>query len=164
MSKAFTRESDDAPERPLPRRPAARLAPEGKNYITADGAARLESELQELLAGDAGAAGGAAGQRVAEIRHILRTTVPVQPPETAESRIRFGARVTLRRADGSEPCYRIVGLDEADPDQGWISWLSPLATALLRSEKGQSIHFRFPSGEEPLEILDVQYASGPSTP
>ena len=163
MSKAFTRESDDAPEWPQPRRPAAALAPEGKNYITADGTARLQTELDRLLEGGGREHRGADPQRILQIRQILRTTTPVEPPDASEQRVRFGATVTLREPDGSTVQYRIVGLEESDPDRGWISWLSPLAKTLLQAEQGQQIRFRFPSGEALLDILKVDYTPPPLT-
>jgi transcription elongation factor GreB len=50
-----------------------------------------------------------------------------------------------------------VGVDEIDIDRGWVSWQSPIAKALLNGKRGQRIRFKFPSGEETLEILDISY-------
>jgi transcription elongation factor GreB len=70
--------------------------------------------------------------------------------------VSFGATVTVRRKDG-EISYRIVGVDEADPDRGWVSWPSPIARALLQARLGERVSFKFPSGEETLEILEISY-------
>lgn len=53
--------------------------------------------------------------------------------------------------------YRIVGVDEIDIDSGWVSWLSPIAKALLNRKRGQRVLFKFPSGEKTLEIVDIKY-------
>ncbi len=71
--------------------------------------------------------------------------------------VRFGASVRVRRADGEEDDYRIVGVDEIDLDRSWVSWLSPIARALLNARRGQRVRFRFPSGEEELEIVEISY-------
>jgi transcription elongation factor GreB len=71
--------------------------------------------------------------------------------------VRFGATVTVRDQNGGESCYRIVGVGETDINRGWVSWLSPVAKALLHARVGQWVKFRFPSGEEQLEIISVKY-------
>ena len=53
--------------------------------------------------------------------------------------------------------YRIVGVDEIDLDRGWVSWLSPIAKALLNARAGERVRFKFPSGQEELEIVKVEY-------
>ena len=58
---------------------------------------------------------------------------------------------------GAKLTYRIVGVDEIDLNRGWVSWQSPIAKALLNGKRGQRIRFKFPSGEETLEILDIRY-------
>jgi transcription elongation factor GreB len=65
--------------------------------------------------------------------------------------------VTVREYNGAESRYRIVGVDETDLDRGWISWVSPLAKALLNARIGQRVRFKLPSGEEELEIVGVAY-------
>lgn len=69
----------------------------------------------------------------------------------------FGASVDVRDSRGVESSYRIVGVDETDIDRGWVSWLSPIAKALNNARVGERVKFRFPSGEEKLEILRVSY-------
>jgi len=65
--------------------------------------------------------------------------------------------VTVRESNGSETRYRIVGVDETDLDNNWVSWMSPIAKALLNRKPGERIHFKFPSGEETLEIKEISY-------
>ena len=167
MSKAFTRESDDAPDEPPARLPQP-LPPGAKNYITQDGEQRLRGELEQLSARRSvlAAAGDAESKqrlpaldaRIRQMLQILQSVVVVAPPDGGEQ-VRFGATVTVRQRDGSTTDYRIVGVDETDIDRGWVSWLSPIAKALLNRRAGESIRFKFPSGEEPLEILSVSYAA-----
>ena len=165
MSKAFTKESDDERDET----PAARSSlPEGvRNLITPGGAARLREELERLVETERPALAGDddpdARRRLraldARIRHLndsLKSAVVVPPPEPRDDRVRFGATVTFRSADGEET-YQIVGVDEADAERGWVSWLSPIAKALLDAPVGSRFRFRLPSGERELEILRVSY-------
>jgi transcription elongation factor GreB len=71
--------------------------------------------------------------------------------------VRFGACVTVRESDGGEASYRIVGVDESDADKNWVSWMSPIAKALLNRKRGEQVRFKFPSGEETLEIIEISY-------
>jgi transcription elongation factor GreB len=172
MSKAFTRESDDAPDLPVRLPRASPLPPGAKNYITPDGAARLRAELDQLLQMERpGAAHDSVPEadhearrriqaldtRVAELQHALQTVVVVPAPAPPHDEVRFGATVLVREPNGEEVPYRIVGVDETDIDRGWVSWLSPIAKALLNGRLGQRVRFRFPSGEAELEIIDIRY-------
>jgi transcription elongation factor GreB len=165
MSKAFTRESDDEQDEV----PVVRSSlPEGvRNLITQSGAARLREELERMvnvgrpaLAGDADPDARrrlrALDARIRQLDEALQGAVIVPPPETGDDRVRFGATVTVRGRDGEET-YRIVGVDEADAARGSVSWLSPIARALLDAPVGGRVKFRFPSGEEELEILSAKY-------
>jgi transcription elongation factor GreB len=69
----------------------------------------------------------------------------------------FGATVTLRDEDGRDSTYTIVGIDEADASRGRISWVSPLARALLKRREGDELVFQAPGGEQTLEIVGVEY-------
>lgn len=69
----------------------------------------------------------------------------------------FGATVTYKQKDQSEITVKIVGIDEANLANGKISWISPLAKALMKSRKGDVIQFNTPSGTEIIEILSVSY-------
>ena len=64
---------------------------------------------------------------------------------------------SVRETSGAESSYRIVGVDETDIDRNWVSWLSPIAKALLNARVGQRVRFKFPSGEAELEIVSVAY-------
>jgi transcription elongation factor GreB len=81
----------------------------------------------------------------------------VAPPTAPEDRVRFGATVMVRERSGEESCYRIVGVDETDVDRGWVSWLSPIAKALLNARLGDRVKMRLPAGEKELEITRVAY-------
>lgn len=169
MSKAFTRESDDAPEAPLAR-PASVLPPGVKNLLTPGGAVRLQQELEQLTAEEATLRTKTPGdddsakrrlqglaQRFLQIQHALQTAVITGPPAVAGDAVRFGATVMVRERSGETTSYRIVGVDETDLDQNWVSWLSPIAKALLNARVGQSVRLKLPGGEEELEILRVSY-------
>jgi transcription elongation factor GreB len=82
----------------------------------------------------------------------------------AASRVFFGATVTYRSADGRERTVSIVGLDEVDLNRGYISWMSPLARALMKSTIGDRVLLRAPTKTEHLDILDVDYAPIPMDP
>jgi transcription elongation factor GreB len=168
VSKAFTRESDDAPERPMrPRRPSP-LPPGARNYLTPDGAQRLREELNHLLKIEKPRLSAAADddarrqlqmvhERIEHLQQSLQSAVVTPPPAAPDGRVRFGATVTVRNPRGEESRYRIVGVDEADVDRDWVSWLSPIAKALLNARTGQEIRLQLPGGEEKLEILGVTY-------
>ena len=161
MSKAFTRETDDGPEVPVTRRPGSGLPPGATNYLTEGGARRLREELDRLLeaAGSAngdGSAGGGSQDRQRFLRELLRTAVVVKPSTGSVNRVRFGTRVTVRGVEGATATYHIVGVDEADPEQGRISCISPLARALANRCCGEQVRFEVPSGTETSEILSIE--------
>lgn len=95
-------------------------------------------------------------QRIAQLEASLQSA-EVVPPPTENNVVRFGATVIVRRRDGDEDEYRIVGVDETDLDRGWVSWISPIARALLNAPLGGRVKFKFPSGEEELEIVRISY-------
>ncbi|HEX7515651.1 MAG TPA: GreA/GreB family elongation factor [Chthoniobacterales bacterium] len=169
MSKAFTREENDGPD--IPDLPAltSTLAPGAKNYITPAGAQRLRDELQQLVEltrpalanppddPDAKRQLARLDQRIMQLEESLQSAEVVTPTNGPADVVRFGATVTVRESDGHEASYRIVGVDEMDIDRGWVSWVSPIAKALLNGKRRERIRFKFPSGEETLEILDIRY-------
>jgi transcription elongation factor GreB len=69
----------------------------------------------------------------------------------------FGATVTIADEEGNEAIYSIVGMDEADPGRGRISWTSPLARALIKSRLGDTVRFQAPGGLRELEIIAIEY-------
>lgn len=169
MSKAFVRESDsaDLPDVPAPVSP---LPPGARNYLTAAGARRLRDELARLADVERpplAAAGDdpetrrelkALDQRIRYLQQSLGTAEVVEPPAESDGVVRFGATVAVRDAGGEVSRYRLVGADEADPSEGAVSWLSPLAQALMNARPGGRVTFHTPAGERSLEIVAVEYA------
>lgn len=169
MSKAFTREETDGPDIPdLPL--LASVLPAGaKNYVTARGAQSLRDELARLvnrirppLAAatddpDAKRQLVSLDNRILRLEESLQSAEVVPPPEGKTDTVRFGATVTVREVDGEQSTYRIVGVDETDMDQGWVSWLSPMARALMNKKVGERVRFKIPAGETELEIVAISY-------
>lgn len=169
MSKAFTRDENEGPEIPDVQLPASVLAPGAKNYITPAGAQKLRDELQRLVEvtrpqlaearddPDAKRQLIRLDQRIQQLEESLQSAEIVSAPVGLADVVRFGACVTVRESDGTETSYRIVGVDETDADQNWVSWMSPIAKALLNRGRGEQIRFKFPSGEETLRIIEITY-------
>jgi transcription elongation factor GreB len=173
MSKAFTKE-DDAGDVLVPRR-VSPLPPGARNYLTRGGAARLRAELARLVeeerpallaaTGETGMRGAEAKERLAHVeeriaylQESLRTAEIAAPPPEPHDVVRFGATVTVRNPRGEELTYRIVGVDEADHARDEVSWLAPIARALLNARLGQRVSFRFPAGVTELEVVRIGYA------
>src|SRR6476661_2556894 len=185
MNKAFTRESDasdDADDvEALSPLPAG-----ARNYMTPGGFARLSAELEqlvqkerpELVATVAWAAGNGdrsengdyiyGKKRLREIDRRIRFLVqrldnaevvdPAAPrDDDAESAVFFGATVTVVNASGDERTVSIVGIDEIDTARGYISWISPMARALLKAREGDIVSMRTPAGTEELDVVSVRY-------
>lgn len=183
MSKAFTKEDgpalelepDDDEQSPLPGG--------AKNYITLEGAERLRAELGVLLKterpevvrvvswaasnGDRSENGDylygkkklrEIDRRIRFLQRRLDAAEIVECEKNVTQQVLFGAWVTLRDEEDRKRIYRIVGVDETDPKKGWISWISPMAKALLQARTGDAVTVRTPKGEEELEILDVRYS------
>jgi transcription elongation GreA/GreB family factor len=153
MSRAFTRESDDD-QAPLPER-ALSTHP---NLVTPAGLAALEARAR-TLAGERQAARAAADRTLLkrierDLRYFTQrlASARVVAPAAAADRVRFGVRVTLAGVDGLERSYRLVGEDEADAAHGLLSWVSPLAQALLGQAVGNTVRFQ----ERELEILRIE--------
>jgi transcription elongation factor GreB len=178
MSKAFVKE--DGPEDEVEPQAVA-SAPSGKNYITPAGYARLEAELRKLVeverpevvktvawAASLGDRSENADylygkKRLREIDRRVRFLIKrLESAEIVNSsgrdtdQVFFGATVRVRGASG-EKSVTIVGVDEVDPSQGNVSWVSPIAKALIKAREGDSVTLRTPAGEEKLEILEVTY-------
>jgi transcription elongation factor GreB len=183
MSKAFTRETDtDADDEDgavLPALPAG-----GKNYITPQGYARLRDELLQLIDeerpkvvevvhwaasnGDRSENGDYlyGKKRLREIdRRIRFLTKRLEIAEVTDPSIHhgkdqvfFGATVRYAEEDtGQERTITILGIDEADSSQGQVSWISPIARALLKAREGDVVKLVTPAGAKDVEILQVQY-------
>ena len=80
---------------------------------------------------------------------------PAKRPKTDQ--VFFGATVTWANAKGDERTIKIVGIDEVDPGRGHVSWISPIAKALLRAYEGDLVKMRTPGGVEEIEIVKVAY-------
>lgn len=181
MNKAFVRESDSDDEEELGTVPA--LPAGTRNYITPAGHARLRDELEELVKrerprivdvvawaasnGDRSENGDYiyGKRRLREIdRRIRFLTKRLELAEVVDplrqgdnDQIFFGARVTVADSEGKESTYTIVGVDEADAAIGRISWISPLARALIKARCGDAIRFQSPIGLRELDVIDVRY-------
>src|SRR5262245_37430118 len=97
-------------------------------------------------------------RRIRFLRKRLEAAKVVDPAQQSRrDKVFFGATVTYATAQGAELTVRIVGIDEADFEQGQISWLSPIARALLRAGIGDLIKVRTPAGLEEIEVLAIAY-------
>jgi transcription elongation GreA/GreB family factor len=153
MSKAFTKEVDggdvydDLPDRPV----------SPHNLVTPKGLEMIEAELARLHAEHAAALDADDRPLLAKINRDLRywtsrraTAQVVEAPSDA-SEVRFGSTVTIEREDGRRQTYRIVGEDEADPSLGTLSYVSPVAQALLGKQAGEVVQ----AGTAEAEIVEI---------
>lgn len=183
MNKAFVRESDaahdDEGEIAAPRLPAG-----SKNYMTRRGYEALRVELDQLVRverpkmvetvawaasnGDRSENGDYIydKKRLREIDRRIRFLIKriesaeVVDPERQQGndQVFFGATVTIDDVGGgNEQTWQIVGVDEADAGSGRISWISPLARALLKAREGDVVRFMSPAGLREIEVLEVRY-------
>lgn len=182
MSKAFTKEDTEGPEEDEGPEESGPALPGGRNYITPQGLKRLRDELNRLLDeerpamvktvswaasnGDRSENGDYiyGKRRLREIDKRVRflskridIAVPVDPRQQSGKKVLFGATVKVQGEDGKKRSYSIVGIDETDPARGRISWISPLASALLKGSEGEMVTVHTPKGEEDLEIIEVRY-------
>lgn len=141
MSKAFTKESDDAPE-PAVRRRGVPVPVDVPNYVTAAGALALRAELVECRDED----------RAREISDHLATAIVTEPPAD-RSRVGFGATVTVQDESGKRTTYRLVGALEAAPRDGAVYFQSPIGEALYDAAVGDSI--TLPRGE--VDVVAIDY-------
>jgi transcription elongation factor GreB len=140
VSKAFTKEDDDAPVAKPVRRGAAVPEP---NYMTPAGARAARSEL--ATAGDA--------DRVRELTDHLATAQVLEPPSGRDT-VSLGAQVTLDDESGRRTVYRIVGALEADARRGWLFWQSPIGQALYGARVGDAV--TLPRGEAEVVAIDYE--------
>jgi len=181
MSKAFTKENDepgaDGPEE-------GPALPQGvRNYMTPAGFRALRDELEQLARVErpkvvevvSWAAGNGdrsengdyiyGKQRLREIDRRIRfltkrlESAEIVDPALQKNRVQvfFGATVTYASAGAGERTLTIVGIDEADMGQGKVSWISPIARALLKAREGDVVELRTPGGPEPIEVLEIRY-------
>ena len=154
-----------------------------RNYMTPQGYARLKEELTRLLDterpelvkviawaasnGDRSENGDyiygkkrlrEIDRRIHYLNKRLDTAVVVNPADRGDTeQIFFGATVTYATRDGEERTISIVGFDEVDPARGRVSWVSPIAKALLRKHAGERVRLATPGGLEDIEVIDVRY-------
>ncbi|MFC1679201.1 GreA/GreB family elongation factor [Elusimicrobiota bacterium] len=163
MSRAFVKEDsgeeDDLPDRPqLP----------GPNYVTPRGKRLLQDRLEALAAERSRLPVGAEDPDLRrqrrmverEIRYYrgrVETAVVVDNSESPPEDIRIGAEVAVEDDSGREHRYVIVGHDEADAENGRISWASPLAGSLLGLKAGDTAAWKRPAGDAQLRIVSVRY-------
>ncbi len=183
MSKAFTRENDNADDdddesSALPAIPAGT-----KNYMTPAGYRRLKDEYMQLLDVErpttvqvvSWAAGNGdrsengdyiyGKRRLREIDRRLRflakrmeNSEVIDPAQRQGcEQVFFGATVTVCHEDGEERSYSIVGVDEANASKGHISWVSPLARALLKARADDAVKLQLPHGVEEIVVVEVVY-------
>jgi transcription elongation factor GreB len=190
MSKAFTRENDDAPEDDFEGEEQNPIPPGSKNYMTPAGWQRMRDELKWLLNTERpqvtsvvswAAKNGDRSEnadyqygkkRLREIDRRIRyltkrlEAAEVVDPATREEtdQVFFGATVTYSNSGGEEQTVRIVGIDEMDPSQHYVSWISPIARALIKAREGDTVPLRTPVGIEDIEILEVRYEPIPIAP
>ena len=180
VNKAFVKESDDEDEDEAPE---SRIPAGTKNYMTVRGHAALRAEFEHLVKVERPAmvqvVSWAAGngdrsengdyiygkKRLREIDRRIRfltkrleSAVIVDPADQRNcDQVFFAATVTVCDAGGEEATYQIVGIDEANAQQGRISWISPLARALLKAREGDTVRFDSPGGLREIDIIEVRY-------
>lgn len=169
MSKAFTKESDEGPGNDVQLEPRDPLPAGVKNYVTPEGAAALREELSRLEReprpklskgeGDKSARKKleALERRAQFLRDRVANMIVVDPGSQDKDSVHFGATVTVADEEGNEKSYRIVGVDESDPAKGKISWISPIAKALISARVGDVVTLELPDGNAELEILQIDY-------
>jgi transcription elongation factor GreB len=188
MNKAFTREVDDAGDDDDADAAVPPLPAGGKNYITVQGYQRLRAELLQLIDqerpkvvevvswaasnGDRSENGDYlyGKKRLREIdRRIRFLTKRLDIAEVADPSVHhgsdqvfFGATVTYENSRGEQRTITIKGIDEADSLAGEVSWISPIARALLKAREGDEIKLATPGGPESIEVLEVRYPAPPS--
>jgi transcription elongation GreA/GreB family factor len=166
MSRAFVKEPDgDEPDEGRPRRPPS----PHPNYITPGGLAVLKRRLQETeerrRAAQADSGRPEVRLRLAElddeIRHLrdrIAEAVVVDPRAKATTEICFGATVVVADQDGKRRTIVIAGEDEADAKSSRVSWVSPLARALLGARVGDVVTWARPTGDRDLKVVSISYA------
>jgi len=181
MNKAFVRETDGDDDEEI--QPSLSLPSGARNYISPAGHARLKDELEELVKrerpriveivswaasnGDRSENGDYiyGKRRLREIdRRIRFLTKRLEIAEVVDplrqgdnDQVFFGACVTIADTDGVENTYTIVGVDETNAARGYISWISPLARAVIKSREGDTVRFQSPLGIREIDIVAVMY-------
>jgi transcription elongation factor GreB len=184
MNKAFTKEDDGGGEELETIEEPDPLPSGAKNYMTQPGFRRMQEERQQLTRVErpkivevvSWAAGNGdrsengdyiygkrrlheIDRRIRFLTKRLESAVVVDPAQQKNhAQVFFGAIVTYENARGDEHTVTLVGIDEADMEQGKISWISPIARALLKSREGDVVDVRTPAGPEAIEVVKIRYA------
>jgi transcription elongation factor GreB len=182
MSKAFTKEDGSGDEDDLPEESGG-LPLAAKNYMTPAGFARMREELDALMRKErpevvkvvSWAAGNGdrsengdyiyGKKRLREIdrrvRYLSKRLANAEVVDAAKrgktEQVFFGATVTYANSRGEERTIKIVGVDEVALDKGHVSWISPIAKALLKAEEGDVVKMRTPQGIDEIEVISVSY-------
>ena len=136
MSKAFVKEHSEGVAEVLPDR---EISPHA-NLVTPEWLAQIEAIVTDLQTAHAKAPKPDAASIARDLRYWTAQRASAQlMPNSRSSQVKFGSRVTVERSDGSKETFRIVGMDEADPKHGTLSYISPLAQALMDREIGDTI-------------------------
>ena len=180
MSRAFVSDDDQYRDEDVPeiRNP---LPPGARNYMTPAGAERLQAELNGLISDErpklaasvarftSGKESGNADEmqderlrlrkidrRIEYLSRMGSLLEIVDPAEQRSDRVVFGATVTVSDAQGKQRTYQIVGVDESDPEQGRLSWISPVAKALIGSRVDDKVAVVLPGGETRLRVRKIE--------
>ena len=149
MSRAFVKESaESAP-------PPERMVEDGPNLVTPEGFAQIESHVARLEAALKNEANPLLRETLErDLRYwsVKKASAEIVPPPTGED-VAFGSRVTIARKNRKQQ-FRIVGVDEADPAKGLISFRAPLAAAILGAKPGEIVEAKEPLGE--IEVVAVE--------
>lgn len=185
MTESYNTEFEDADDDEEQNSSAQHVPLGAKNYITPAGFRRLQDELDQLWKNERptlvqtitwAASNGDRSEngdyiygkkrlreidkRIRFLAKRLESSEVVDPSLRVEcDQIFFGATVTVCGLDGLKRTFSIVGVDEANPACGLVSWVSPLARALLKARIDDTVTLRLPSGVDELEILEVNYCT-----
>lgn len=182
MSKAFVKEDSDFEDEDSDIKAASANLFQGKNYITPSGFQKLQDEYKHLKykerpevcrvvqwAAENGDRSENADytygkkrlrqidSRLRFLRKRIESAEVIDPAKIQSDTVAFGATVTVLNQEDQEKTYSIVGADEVDVERGRISWLSPLASALMKGKEGDVIQFRSPKGLQELEVISVVF-------
>ena len=164
MSRAFVKEPDgDQAETDLPVRPQSKHP----NYITMKGLEKQKEHLHELiLECSALKTSNTLADKnkikllnadITYLKQRVESAIPINVEEQGREDIRFGATITLVDENNKQCKFTIVGQDEVDTENGLISWVSPLASALIGKQAGDTIIWTRSVGDLELEIIEFDY-------
>ena len=140
------------------------------NFVTPRGQDQLQARLADAqsrlasLAADAAVEGDYLERLVRWLGSRLESAILVSPRDVARDRVGFGATVEVLEEDDRRSRYRIVGEDEADPDRGLLSWVSPLARALAGAQVGDRVSWRRADGNVDVEVTEIDFGHDAASP